>query len=409
MSSDDASLEELKDSADALELRRGLFRLRFAPALESQYVAAHLNRVRLRVRLWLSMGAILSLVYSVVHAEGDGIFSAGFAMEFLVVFPCALVLAWLAWHERHYRRFYMRVAPALVTVKGACAAFFIAQLIGKGYDEEVGLLAIYVISAFFFCGLMVRPALLAAATIVVVFALRILELGPDNSLAWKCFAVLLVTALMGSIVYLDMERSYRRSFLESAIIRELVTRDGLTGLMNRRALDEHLPRVWLQAQRDRRTLALLMIDIDHFKSYNDSYGHQAGDVALREVGRVLKEFTRRPLDIAARYGGEEFTVIFYDMPLRDVQDIAERIRKAVEQSAPSGQPSEVRGITISIGIGMVAPTVGRTLQSALQFADEALYRAKAAGRNCIAVNSQEDYLKVRTGTFRAPPSCANAS
>src|SRR5579862_3569085 len=153
MSTEEPCLEALADSAHALELRRGVSRLRFGDTLEAQYVAAHLNRVQLRVRLWLSMGALISLVYSVIQALRTGFFSPGFALEFLFVFPCALVLAWLAWSNRYYRRFYTRVAPALITLKGAIAAYFIAQLIGKGYDEEVGMLSVYVVAAFFFSGL----------------------------------------------------------------------------------------------------------------------------------------------------------------------------------------------------------------------------------------------------------------
>ncbi len=393
MSTEESYVEALADSAHALELRRGVSHLRFGEPLESQYIAAHLDRVQLRVRLWFSIGAIISFIYSVVQALRTGVFSPGFAMEFLVVFPCAMALAWLAWSERYYRQFYMRLAPALVTVKGAFAAYFIAPLIGKAYDEEVGILAIYVVAAFFFSGLLFRPALFAAAAIVISWAVTVISLGLLSTLALKCFALLFVTAVMGALVYGDVERSYRRGFLESAIIHELVTRDGLTGLLNRRALDEQLLRVWLQAQRDRRTLAVLMIDIDHFKAYNDSHGHQAGDLVLRSVAGLLKDFTRRPLDIAARYGGEEFAVIVYDLPPCDLRDTAERLRKSVEHAA--------LGVTISIGAGSVTPSVGRTLEGALQFADEALYRAKDAGRNCIVVSEPEEHADVMTGMFRA--------
>jgi diguanylate cyclase (GGDEF)-like protein len=401
------NFEELPDSVHAQELRDGVSRLQFSGALESRYLAAHLQRVRVSVRVWFSIGIVVSLVYSVVQAVRTGIFSAGFAMEFLIVVPCAAVLAWLAWSRTSYDRYYMRLAPVLVTAKGAIAAYFIAQLIGKGYDEELGMLAIYVVAAFFFAGLLFRAAVTAAAAIVVSYAATALSFGLTSTLELKGFILLLVTTVMGTIVYRDVERSHRRSFLEGALIAELVTRDGLTGLMNRRALDEQLPRLWFQAQRDRRALTVLMIDIDHFKSYNDSHGHQAGDTALRSVARIIREFTRRPLDIAARYGGEEFVVVFYDMTVQQSQETAERLRYAVQRAVSlKYRQSEVPGVTISIGGGVVEPTVGRTLEGALQFADQALYRAKNAGRNCVVFAGSAEYQGVMTGLFKTPHSAA---
>jgi len=118
---------------------------------------------------------------------------------------------------------------------------------------------------------------------------------------------------IAAIVYRDVEQSYRRNFLQAALIGELVARDDLSGLMNRRAFDEHIVAVWHQAARDQRPVALLMIDIDHFKGYNDRRGHLAGDFALRSVAKVIQGFARRPLDLAARYGGEEFAVVLYDL------------------------------------------------------------------------------------------------
>jgi diguanylate cyclase (GGDEF)-like protein len=138
-----------------------------------------------------------------------------------------------------------------------------------------------------------------------------------------------------------------------------------------------------------------MIDIDDFKNYNDSHGHQAGDAALRSVAQVLRDFARRPLDIAARYGGEEFSVVLYDMPRPHVQDVAERIRQAVQNAVPKFGEVAVSAVTVSIGVGMVEPTVGRTPQGALQFADEALYEAKRAGRNCVVINGGDDVRHFR--------------
>jgi diguanylate cyclase (GGDEF)-like protein len=171
--------------------------------------------------------------------------------------------------------------------------------------------------------------------------------------------------------------------------------------MNRRTFDEQLVRVWQQALRDQCSIAICMIDVDHFKRYNDAFGHQAGDVALRTVAELIQEFARRPLDLAARYGGEEFAMILYDLSPAGVQDIAERLIKTVQAARinPSGEP----GLTISIGVGLISPIVGRTPQGAIQLADEALYEAKHAGRNRVVVKGAAAYRLLNTGVFQATP------
>jgi diguanylate cyclase (GGDEF)-like protein len=185
------------------------------------------------------------------------------------------------------------------------------------------------------------------------------------------------------------------------MLADFGARDALSGLMNRRAFDEHLLRVWKQALRDGRSLAVLMIDIDHFKVFNDTFGHQAGDAMIRCVAQLLKGFARRPLDIAARYGGEEFALILYDLPQVNVADVAERARAAVEKAVDGGSEGNLSGNqTISIGVAMVMPMIDRTPDGAVQLADEALYEAKRTGRNRVVMRGVEDYSRLTTGSFR---------
>jgi diguanylate cyclase (GGDEF)-like protein len=399
------NLDHLPDSTFADQLRVGVSGLRFGGELEAQYLASHLRQVRLRVRLWFTINLALSMLYAVVQVFRTGFSSANFGLHFFVVFPCAAALAWLVWSAQ-YERLFLRVSRVLVPLWGALVAFFIAPLIGDGHDEELANLTVYVIAAFFFSGLMFRTALCAAVAIIASFSATALALGLVSAVFLKGLLVLGFTAAMSATVYYDVERSARRSFLEDALIAEMIERDGLTGLMNRRALDGYLLRVWQQAQRDHRTLAVLMIDIDHFKPYNDTYGHQAGDAALRAVARLLKSSTRRPLDFAARYGGEEFLVILYDMHQNSVRDVAERIRQSVEHLIVPDSAASSVGVTVSIGAAVVEPMLGRTPQGALQFADETLYEAKRSGRNCVVFGSLEHYRKIETGPFRTLPQAA---
>ncbi|HQN79113.1 MAG TPA: diguanylate cyclase [Syntrophales bacterium] len=163
--------------------------------------------------------------------------------------------------------------------------------------------------------------------------------------------------------------------------------DGLTGIANRRYLDAYLQRIWLDSGAEKRPLSFIMADIDHFKRYNDTYGHQDGDECLKKVARVIQENTRRSDDLAARYGGEEFSVVLIGTGPDEAFNIAERIRRDIEalriphKSNPLGPY-----VTLSLGTATVAavPAGGKwTPGDLIEAADEALYTAKKErGRNC---------------------------
>ena len=167
-------------------------------------------------------------------------------------------------------------------------------------------------------------------------------------------------------------------------LEERATTDGLTKLPNRRAFDETLEREISRAQRQSHPLTLCMLDVDHFKLFNDTYGHQAGDLVLQQVGEVMNESVRQA-DYPARYGGEEFSVImpFIDGP--KARFGAERIRKNIE-SMRVNYKGRVLKVTVSIGCATVAgKSVAYSPEELIKEADEALYRAKEAGRNRVVV------------------------
>jgi diguanylate cyclase (GGDEF)-like protein/PAS domain S-box-containing protein len=158
-------------------------------------------------------------------------------------------------------------------------------------------------------------------------------------------------------------------------------RDPLTGLFNRRYLEESITRELQRAGRKQRPVGIIMMDVDHFKKFNDTFGHQAGDGLLREIGTFLLKHTRGD-DIACRYGGEEFTVILPEAPLEVARQRAERMRQAVKGLFPQGDPA--RSITLSFGVAAF-PQHGAIPMDLLRAADRALYQAKSAGRDCIVV------------------------
>lgn len=388
------NLEDFPDSPYAQELGRGASKFSFTAALEAEYAPTHLQRVQLRIRVWFSLNVVLAALFTVDQLRRDGLWTLASVAHVGAVVPCTIALAWLAW-SRQYMRFYLSAAPVLVTVFGALIAIFVAIALTAGRDELLSSLTVNLVANFFFCGLMFRHALLTSAFMVLAFAVAALAAGVPYPMLVKSLVILTLTFGISAVVYRDVEQSYRRNFLGNALIGELVSRDGLTGLMNRRSFDEHLLRVWHHALRDQRSLAVLMIDIDHFKEYNDEFGHQAGDLALRGVGKIIQGFSRRPLDLAARYGGEEFAVILYDLPLPYVSDMAGRLREAVQSLSRSSE------ITVSVGIGLVIPICGRMPEGAVQLADEALYEAKRAGRNRVVVKDAAAYKLLDTGAFNA--------
>ncbi len=165
-------------------------------------------------------------------------------------------------------------------------------------------------------------------------------------------------------------------------LMNLASEDGLTGLSNRRAFDVALPRAVAQSRRDGKPLSLLLIDVDHFKAYNDTFGHPAGDTCLRTIGNLLRMSLKRPSDVAARYGGEEFAAILPDTPEEGGMQLAETLRTTVLGLGMQHPGTRAGVLTISIGVAtMEADGDGARPEALTAEADAALYAAKAAGRN----------------------------
>ncbi|HOX17403.1 MAG TPA: diguanylate cyclase [Spirochaetales bacterium] len=171
----------------------------------------------------------------------------------------------------------------------------------------------------------------------------------------------------------------------NAQLERLSLADPLTGIPNRRKLDEEFERLWAAASRDMVDLACLMIDIDHFKAYNDHYGHLEGDECLRRVAACLVASLERATDFVGRYGGEEFLVLLPRVDGAGARLVAERLRKAVErlQIAHAAWKS-VGVVTISVGVAAKVPRPGGDPSALIREADVALYLAKSRGRNRVA-------------------------
>jgi diguanylate cyclase (GGDEF)-like protein len=160
--------------------------------------------------------------------------------------------------------------------------------------------------------------------------------------------------------------------------------DGLTGLANRRRFDEALAREWERTRRDEAPLSVILMDVDHFKGFNDNYGHQAGDDCLQEVARALADTVSRPADLVARYGGEEFVCLLPGTDCAGAEQLAEGIRAAVADLGIRHEHSSAADhVTLSLGVACTVPDGERRPQELSQQADENLYTAKESGRNRV--------------------------
>ena len=162
----------------------------------------------------------------------------------------------------------------------------------------------------------------------------------------------------------------------------LASIDALTGVANRRSFDAYLESEWHRGIRARTPISILMIDVDHFKRYNDIYGHVSGDCCLKKVVGAIASGIHRPTDLLARYGGEEFVVILPDTDASGAQSIAEQIRSTLAQLQIPHEGNPHRIVTISIGCATQIPKLSSLCTQLIESADEALYQAKSAGRNC---------------------------
>lgn len=191
----------------------------------------------------------------------------------------------------------------------------------------------------------------------------------------------------GLVAVVQTLRDMTEEKMAQAALEQLATRDGLTGLANRRCFDDTLHAEWARALRQKQPLSLLMVDVDNFKAYNDANGHLGGDECLKRIAKAVSS-EMRANDLVARYGGEEFAVILPNQSLKGAAIVAERIRSRVERltmSNSGGQIAAPGHVTVSIGAATAIASHDTNAQQLVAIADAALYRAKHMGRNRISL------------------------
>jgi len=374
--------------------------MKFSPALEREFHRFYLSERRSHVRSFnlimflLAAGAcvLVSLSPAPIRDTATSWRLGGIALAFGT-------LVWVT-RGRHYERIYLRTAQVASLWIAAVAAVEVANRVAVGEREMLALLTTYSIALYFLAGILYQAALQANIVLVVAFAATLVALRQPVATDIRLVGILAAVAAIGGLGFRNQGASFRRVFLEHGLISELAARDGLTGLSNRRGFDTHLVRIWQHALRDRKPIAIMLIDIDHFKLFNDQHGHQAGDSALRRIAAVVNAVPRRALDLAARYGGDEMTVLLYDVVREDAAKLSNDLREAVQALSFTNADGRVLNvISVSIGVAIVHPSLTRSPAGAVQLADEALYAAKRGGRNRVEVYETE-YASLTTGSFR---------
>ncbi len=373
------------NNSDAARLLAKGFRfLRFDEPLETEFRAEHRYRLRTWNRIAIMLSACTVVGFAILdHFVLDAEHSRISNMVRFGMHVPAVILMLIFTSKRFYERWYG------VGIGFVAPMFGIGTVIMAAFSppNEVPLVGGRLLLASFFfyfmIGLRFREAARANLIVFAALAVAVFALDIQTATAIYLMALLFTANIIGVAGSYALEHANRTAFLEHRQLTEVATHDGLTTLLNRAAFEDQIRRVWQQAQRDRQTVAVIMIDIDYFKAYNDRYGHIAGDDCLRRVSSALRDAARRrPLDFVARYGGEELVAVLYGADKSYGESISRSLLTAVrELRIPHVNSQTQPYVTVSVGVVSVDAYRVTTHDAAVALADEALYAAKHQGRD----------------------------
>lgn len=385
--------------------RRAIDRMRFDDALEAQFRAWHLARNLPRARAATAIYLGLIVVMTAVNMAGtlaplgESALQPIYILRIGVACP-ALALILAATFVQPLQRHFQAIATPAVILTGVSVMWISAIAAAAGNPQFQMGDVVVVVYATLFLGLLFRAVVTVAVGLLAAFVGVGAALGVHGPDLLFAAAVLGATALMSVLSALRVERLLRASFVETQLLNDIAERDGLSGLYNRRMFDTLASRLWQQAQRDRQSLQVILVDIDHFKLFNDHYGHQAGDHCIRQVAAIIARAARRPLDFCARYGGEEFALVLYAPSGSDPAAAGEQIRReTLALAIPHARSAAADTVSVSVGSAIAASGTKRSLAGLIQAADEALYRAKQSGRNRV-LHVDASAADTPTGAFR---------
>lgn len=378
-------------------LARPTIPLRFPSNLEQQYQEEHQERYRTHIYLtfWLGLLAVLSNGALDYYWMPD-VATKMWQLRLLVALPLPLLLLLSKLPDfKHKLQSLLVIAGTIITFGIIALGRYAVDPFPHYYNCSIILI---LLAMFMLARITFRWGLVLALMMAVAMNLALIVVARHT---WTLvlvsnfvFATSAIASLIGAFL---IERSSRQNWLQARLLaldtntleeanlrlEYLTAIDSLTQVANRRTLDRNLEAEWARAQRKQEPISLIMIDVDHFKPYNDTYGHLAGDDCLRAIAAVLRDFARRPGDLAARYGGEEFVLVLSGLDAAQASTMAEGVRQRIEGLGLKHAGSPLDRVTASLGIATLVPIAATTPALLVEMADQALYQAKRSGRNRV--------------------------
>lgn len=387
--------------------RAGRLTLRFPPELESEYRASRLETERrwARMSLYVALSTVLGFAVIDHYVLPAPRLGNSDLVRFGLHLPMVLVMLALT-GEKYFARWYQGAIQVAAPLFGIGSVILAAQASAEQLPLVSARLILVAFFFYFMITLSFHAALRTNAIVVAAYCVATaMGFIPPHIATYQLF-VLLCANLIGALGCYALEHANRVSFLDRRRLVEVAMHDGLTGLLNRAALEGQVRSLWQQAARDRQPVSVVLIDIDHFKAYNDRYGHQAGDQCLRDVAAAVRcAARRRPLDLVARYGGEELIAVLFGADRAHAEDVARAVLDSIQELRIPHTGSLTRPyVTASVGTATLDPGSDYSHDLAVQLADRALYRAKEAGRDGWACHDPA----VAAAPAQLPPSTDNS-
>lgn len=364
-------------------LTRGYGTLRFPEPLESDFRAHHLMASVRWVRMCLFVAVGTSIGFAiidhwVINAHNMIPDVVRFGLQLPVLFICLLATV---------KRFYVNWYQLAMQVGGPLFGIGTVLLASHAQPEHTPLVGarILLVAFFFFFMSGLRMVQALRGNLVILGALitaGIVGLMPSEVATYLSFA-LVCAIVIGSAGAYALEYANRTSFLERKLLVEIAELDGLTHLLNRQTFEARVRDNWRRAIAEHRAVTVMMIDVDHFKRYNDHYGHQAGDECLRRVATAVRAAVgTRAGDFVARYGGEEIIAVLFDRSVAEAQEVAQKVVTDVGSlDIPHATAIECTRVSVSVGAATQVPPVTSSYDAIVRLADSALYAAKRQGRD----------------------------
>lgn len=367
------------------QIRRGFRRLRFEPALERKFESFFAEYVMPQQR-----GALLVAIFlllALIPLDLDNL--KGDPREYYLISRLWIIVPLLAvsfglTFYKPLRPYFSFFGMLIITTIGISSSALVAfsPLNGSVLPYEGVLIVIMV--CFFLGGLYFRQALICSISITASYVVFTESWLPEQHIQYHDYFFMFATLLVGAVSAYALEYQIRFSFLQQGALHNLAQTDPLTGLYNRGAINQKLNHLVDYAFREKKAITLLLLDVDHFKNFNDFYGHLHGDQCLKQVARALAACCKRPLDFAGRYGGEEFLLLWFDIQPSEAESFARRVKDAVSLLAIRHDASATHThVTISGGMVSGIPVSQLLADKLLHQADQCLYQAKEQGRNRI--------------------------